>query len=181
MQPTIVYFAGDEPTASIKIGQTTDLARRLGELRSGVSRLRPAFRYLATMPGTVNDELSLHELFDAQALGGEWFSPSDELLALIGSVRAGGYAVQRVPSSQKSRVAADTLRKALLDPGKMDAALRKIATALRKTSTTEEAAASLDVNVMTLKGWIHLCPALEKVLEGRIAKRSTRSLDNAQA
>lgn len=94
-QSTIIYFAGDDPTEPIKIGRTVDIPRRMTELRAEFRR--PRLVALATMPGTVNEERSLHELFAGQAKGREWFYPSAELLGLIESVKRAGYDAMRCP------------------------------------------------------------------------------------
>lgn len=82
---SVVYFARRIVDGAIKIGFTSDVARRLRELRKESSR----HELISARPGDKPDELALHARFASDCLGGEWFRPSAELLqeanATIGS------------------------------------------------------------------------------------------------
>lgn len=75
-----VYVVRSERTALLKIGTTTDLPRRLNEL----SRLcKGAVTLVATLPGDAQLERHLHALCAADLVAGEWFRPSEHVLALV--------------------------------------------------------------------------------------------------
>jgi len=83
----LVYFVQQEnaPTAPIKIGVTTrdGLHARLSSLQTGNPN---KLKILATMRGDVRDEARLHESFKHARVSGEWFRPTEGLLALIGGL-----------------------------------------------------------------------------------------------
>jgi len=80
--PTI-YFVQSIDGGPVKIGYTTQLPKRLADLRS----MNPRFLVLlASMPGTEDDERRLHERFSTTRLHGEWFKSTTDLVALIASV-----------------------------------------------------------------------------------------------
>jgi len=76
-----VYFIRSEKNHEIKIGFTA------GKVEKRLSSLQTAHPYklqlLATMPGTMEYEKSLHERFASIRLEGEWFKPHPDLLAFI--------------------------------------------------------------------------------------------------
>jgi hypothetical protein len=79
--PPTVYFIQAGDTGPIKIGHTTTgVDSRLASLQTGSPVL---LRCIATTSGSVRDEQSLHARFQAARLHGEWFAPSDALLAYI--------------------------------------------------------------------------------------------------
>ncbi|MFD4457683.1 GIY-YIG nuclease family protein [Nocardia sp. NPDC058480] len=77
IKPSIVYYLqfGDR----IKIGTTINLQRRLGEI--------PHDRVLAIEPGGRALERQRHKEFAEERLTGEWFEPSQRLLAHIKKLR----------------------------------------------------------------------------------------------
>jgi hypothetical protein len=77
-RPGYVYFIrfGDR----VKIGYTTDFARRRTEL--------PHDAVLGVIPGTLDDEAAWHRLFADLRIKGEWFHADRELLAAIERVTA---------------------------------------------------------------------------------------------
>lgn len=76
----LVYAIESVKLKIIKIGFTTDLHQRLHNLQGGCP---DELRIKACWPGTVNDEREIHRRFDAFRVQGEWFNPSDEVLAYI--------------------------------------------------------------------------------------------------
>lgn len=80
---SLVYFAEREDGV-IKIGFTSDVGRRLSELRK---KYRSTMDLLACYPGSKPDELALHERFAPYALGDELFEPAPELLEFIASLK----------------------------------------------------------------------------------------------
>lgn len=76
------YFIQAEPGTLIKIGVSTNPAKRFQSIRTG----NPNVRLLATMPGKRRDEQRLHLRFAKLRHKGEWFRPAPELLAFIDSL-----------------------------------------------------------------------------------------------
>ncbi|MHB1015505.1 MAG: YozE family protein [Desulfurivibrionaceae bacterium] len=76
-----VYFIRSEKTHAIKIGFTA------GQVEKRLSSLQTAHPYklqlLATIPGKLEYEKSLHAQFASHRLEGEWFEPHPDLLAFI--------------------------------------------------------------------------------------------------
>jgi len=75
-----VYFIRDTHTGSIKIGHTG------GPVQLRIAALQTAnphdLELLGTVSGGPDVESALHQRFEAQRLRGEWFSPSETLLAV---------------------------------------------------------------------------------------------------
>lgn len=78
-----VYFVQAETMLRIKIGTSNNIARRVCELRIGSP---DKLRVMAVMPGDCSVERQLHKKFSEDRLHGEWFSPSENLLAYINGV-----------------------------------------------------------------------------------------------
>lgn len=77
----VVYFIQPIEGGLVKIGFTTGLAiDRLASLQTG-SPVR--LRIIGTMRGTVLDEQRLHGLFAEEREHGEWFRPTERLLAWV--------------------------------------------------------------------------------------------------
>lgn len=74
-----VYIAEREDGA-IKIGFSSDIERRLRELRKIT---RSAVQLLACFPGGKPDELRLHDRFRHLHLGEEWYRPGADLVAFV--------------------------------------------------------------------------------------------------
>lgn len=79
----VVYFVQRDSDGAIKIGWTSDLERRLRELRRDA---RCLVQVLACFIGAKPDELALHARFADERLAEEWFHPSDRLLTFIVSL-----------------------------------------------------------------------------------------------
>lgn len=76
-----VYAARRLTDGAIKIGWTSDIMRRMFELRK---RFRCEIELLACVPGGKPDELRIHKHFASSCLGEEWFSaPANEVLAAL--------------------------------------------------------------------------------------------------
>ncbi len=80
-----VYFAARATDGAIKIGWTSDVMRRIAELRK---EFRSAVELTACFPGDKPDELRLHARFAADRLDGEWHRPSSTLLSFVAGLRA---------------------------------------------------------------------------------------------
>lgn len=78
----VVYLAQREDGA-VKIGWSSDVVRRLRELRRDA---RMPVSLLACFPGDKPAELLLHERFAADRLDGEWYRPSDVLSSFIATL-----------------------------------------------------------------------------------------------
>jgi hypothetical protein len=66
-----VYFIECAAASAIKIGFSTEVARRLSTLQSGSPT--PLVLLLA-VPGTAEDETRLHTMFAGERRSGEWFN-----------------------------------------------------------------------------------------------------------
>lgn len=91
----MIYFIQAEGLGHIKIGFTDhdDTLQRLVQLQTGSP---VPLRLLGTIPGTLNDEKTLHRRFASDRVQGEWFKPSTKLLALASPsdpLRCGANAV----------------------------------------------------------------------------------------
>lgn len=86
--PPCVYFLQrkNDSAAPIKIGVSTQggLARRLKSIQTGYPH---KLVILATMAGGAEAEKRLHESFGHARMNGEWFEPTEGLLALIEGLR----------------------------------------------------------------------------------------------
>lgn len=82
---SFVYFI-EAPDGLIKIGWTSDLARRVNNLAVGSSG---PIKVLATTPGGRTLEAHLHERFSDDRVQGEWFKPSDDLRGLVKLILSG--------------------------------------------------------------------------------------------
>lgn len=78
-----VYFIQEGEDGPIKIGWAKDPRRRLASMQSGNPRRLHLLGAIKTKRRLLEREL--HDRFIEDHLTGEWFSPSSELLALIGS------------------------------------------------------------------------------------------------
>ncbi len=72
-----VYLAQAE-NEQIKIGWSSDVMRRLSELRK---YRRQAVHLLACFPGNKPDELALHDRFASLSVGDEWYEDTDGSIA----------------------------------------------------------------------------------------------------
>lgn len=86
----IVYFA--ERDGFVKIGTTRNLESRVAALARGDSAvlgmtIKPV-KILATMPGGIAVERSVHRLFAALRFEGEWFLHEDPLAQFIAAIAA---------------------------------------------------------------------------------------------
>ena len=81
----LVYVATRATDGAVKIGWTSDVMRRVSELRK---ETRSAVELAACFPGDKPDELRLHERFANDRLDREWFWPSETILSFIDGLRA---------------------------------------------------------------------------------------------
>ncbi len=80
-----IYIATRATDGAIKVGWTSDVMRRIAELRK---EYHSAVELEACFPGDKPDELRLHARFQADRLDGEWHRPSEALLAFVEGLRA---------------------------------------------------------------------------------------------
>ena len=79
-----VYFIADED-GYIKIGHARDVNSRLQSLQTAS---RQALRVVASTPGSISDEKTLHAKFADAHVRGEWFRATADLMAYITEVSA---------------------------------------------------------------------------------------------
>lgn len=77
-----IYFVEREDGA-IKIGWSSDVMRRVSELRKKVGT---AAQLIACYPGDKPEELRLHDVFRESLIGDEWFRPDACVLSFIDSL-----------------------------------------------------------------------------------------------
>lgn len=87
MRHYYVYFARLAECELIKIGKTGHAGRRLGQLRREYGQ---DFEYLTVARAGPCTERTLHFVFRAQRVVGEWFQPTQHLLDLIEYVDSTG-------------------------------------------------------------------------------------------
>jgi transcriptional regulator with XRE-family HTH domain len=75
-----LYFVRRESDGAIKIGLSRNPKARLGNLRVATP---DRLSLLGTVDGDYARERELHKRFADSRIAGEWFEPTDELLALI--------------------------------------------------------------------------------------------------
>lgn len=80
-----IYVAVRATDQAVKIGWTSDVMRRIGELRR---HSRSAVELLACFPGDKPDELRLQGRFADDRIEGEWFRPSPSVSSFVESLRA---------------------------------------------------------------------------------------------
>lgn len=85
--PAVVYYIGDPDTQLVKIGATTRLHQRFGQL----ALVRPKIKLLCVEPGYKDMERQRHQQFRDSRVKGrsgrEWFYRNDKLMAHIASLR----------------------------------------------------------------------------------------------
>lgn len=81
----LLYLATRATDGAIKIGWTSDVMRRISELRKEAGS---AVELAACFPGDKPDELRLHARFADDRMDGEWHRPSVALLSFIEGLRA---------------------------------------------------------------------------------------------
>jgi len=93
-----VYFLQAAEEGLIKIGFTT--GRPSWRMTHIQTKERQKLTLLASMRGTREDEEALHARFANSRVRGEWFEPTDELVAFCLSMAASGNAIpaEELPS-----------------------------------------------------------------------------------
>jgi len=87
MEFMAIYFIQRESDAAIKIGYSEDVPTRLGILRStGNGRLS----LLCAIDGDMVVEKQLHTKFNDDRIEGEWYEPSETLVAYIDHLKTCG-------------------------------------------------------------------------------------------
>jgi hypothetical protein len=82
-----IYFLQEPVANRIKIGRAISFKSRLNSIQSSNVEI---LKVVATMPGGLAEERSLHARFQSTRIRGEWFGPSPELLELIEANRWNG-------------------------------------------------------------------------------------------
>lgn len=75
-----IYFLQQGDGGPIKIGYTTDLLARIDTLQTGSPY---ELKLILCFRGFTQTERELHAKFRKDRMRGEWFSPSEELMAFI--------------------------------------------------------------------------------------------------
>ena len=75
-----VYFVQSGSDGPIKIGWSQDVARRIAELQTANAH---ALVLLGTVPGTMEDEATIHVHFAHLRMEAEWFRNSSEIHAFL--------------------------------------------------------------------------------------------------
>ncbi len=84
---SVVYFAQHDDGGPIKVGFTSDVERRRGELVRSKNRRDPAPVYiLGSLPGAKPLELEIHDLLAPWRIEGEWYEPTADVLRIIYAV-----------------------------------------------------------------------------------------------
>jgi hypothetical protein len=81
---SVIYVARRDSDGAVKIGFTSDIERRMKELRKGVSY---QVTFVFGVVGDKLDEGRLHRRFAADALGDEWFRFSPAVEQWLAKVR----------------------------------------------------------------------------------------------
>lgn len=76
-----VYFVQENrKNGLIKIGHSSNVGKRMSQLKNGRTT---GLTLLGTFDGGAIEEAKIHDLFDSDRVAGEWFKPSNKLLAFI--------------------------------------------------------------------------------------------------
>ncbi len=90
----IIYFIQEEPDGAVKIGQTSNIAKRLAHLQTSCSRpLKVLFSFDVPDEKANYAENHIHHCFRNRRMKGEWFSPCPYLYDYIKAISAGGFFV----------------------------------------------------------------------------------------
>lgn len=81
-----VYFIQAERTNMVKIGFSTNVAKRLRSLQTACST---KVRLLVAIPGNREAERAYHEQFSRSREQGEWFRPTADILAEVSRLQGG--------------------------------------------------------------------------------------------
>lgn len=76
----MIYFIRNGDSGGIKIGVSDDPKTRLSSLQVGAEN---ELELLCVINGDSNKEKELHQQFKTEQIRGEWFNPSERLLAFI--------------------------------------------------------------------------------------------------
>jgi Meiotically Up-regulated Gene 113 (MUG113) protein len=90
-QISMIYFIENTRTRAIKIGYTKRNPE--GRLRALQTGSCDPLKILSVCPGHITDETYLHLKFQHAWIHGEWFSPVDELRALIIESSSPGFKI----------------------------------------------------------------------------------------
>lgn len=143
----MIYFIQAGPSGPIKIGYTADFRSRLAAYEThSPTDMTP----LAVMDGSEFLEQQLHVQFSDARIKGEWFRPTEALLAYIGGLPP--YVDDRKPKALRPPRASTPPRKlARPAPNKVAAHLREWREA--KGWSRAQAAEYLGVKPRTLESW----------------------------
>lgn len=97
---TFVYFIQEEGDGPIKIGVGTNAGLRLRELQIGTPR---QLHLRCVVPGGRLLERTIHRAFERSRIQGEWFRPTQDLLALVDELSSVSRRTGRKPmAAQRS-------------------------------------------------------------------------------
>lgn len=81
---SVIYVVSRGSDGAVKIGWTSDVERRVRELRK---ETHDTIAILAMLPGDKPNELRLHARFAAERIDGEWFRRSSAIDAFLDALR----------------------------------------------------------------------------------------------
>lgn len=106
MSKQVVYFVRLAPEGPVKIGQTSDLARRIATLQTTTAEELVVLR---TIAGGVHSERWLHQHFTSQHIAREWFHFCPNMLTVIPPIKEG-----RISRAARPKVGLEQIFRALL-------------------------------------------------------------------
>lgn len=80
----VVYFIQSGEDGPIKIGWSEDVIRRLAELQTANAH---PLRVLGTVPGTLQDEATMHQRFAHLRMEAEWFQNDPEIVDFVSGLK----------------------------------------------------------------------------------------------
>jgi predicted GIY-YIG superfamily endonuclease len=90
----IIYFIQEEPDGAIKIGQTSNISKRLASLQTGGARQLKVLHSFEVSDERANqEEKHIHHCFRNRRMRGEWFSPCPYMYDYIDYIKKNGYFV----------------------------------------------------------------------------------------
>lgn len=138
MSDEVYFMRRPNSTGPIKIGVTTSLARRLYQISREIG---DDLEIIASMDGGIKIEKAFHQRHKASCIGGEWFSPSADLIDDINEIRSGNFDFSFLPKKPQKK------DYSFVDPRK---SIRQFL--LRKTFTKKALANEAGVHQNSLTG-----------------------------
>lgn len=100
LRECVIYIIRAVPSGNIKIGITDDVARRLRGLRAASYE---ELEVVSTFPGTGRAEKQIHAQLKASCIRGEWFRPTEEVLAWVDSPKPTELSLTEYPANWRRK------------------------------------------------------------------------------